>query len=266
MKSIKIKLNNSHEKLKDRIWINELTVHQGINILFGGNGAGKSTIINLLQSKTHQKIVEDFSDVQIGTDVDVFLDDARFEGECLVYSNSINNVDRKVFEKTPETLYDIIRLYQSTFWSEGMCVSVSAYDFLYKLEHKTEGSFLVLLDEIDSGLDALSCRLLINKLFEIVEKQTKCNFYILLSFNQYEIARACKEHFEKLNIQANWINVYTGKEESIAKSYEEYYNKLESEKKSHRRLGDEGAWGADESEWYDISAKKYNKEKDLGVS
>ena len=261
-----IKINNEQKLINRCIWGKEYRLHPGINLLFGGNGAGKTSLISLLRYKANtdwrnpeaSRWSRDDAPVNVKEDIRLtFANGEGFKGQLYYYSNSNNNVMRKSddMDRDAFDMYDLVRKMQGYKWSEGMNVSVAAYDFIYAVQHHFTETGLILIDEIDSGLDAVSCSLLINKLVEAI-KGKEDKFYILVTFNQYEIARAAYE-----NDIFNWINCYTGEEESIPASYNAYFNKLYQSKTEHRRLGDEGAWGMDEDDWYDVDEGMTNKER-----
>ena len=250
---MKILIDNTQDLTKDRIWFNELKLKKGVNLLFGGNGAGKSSTFEILLSRVNDKF-SSFN--KMPREAIQIVDENNKPLRVLVYSfsNSKNNTDRLdddgIFALGSVGL---VRKMQGSSWSEGMNVSVAAHDFLYFLEHYGEDGSLALVDEIDSGLDAHSCSVIVRKLKRI--EKAHPNMCILVSFNQYEIARSYKGKRKK----ATWLNAYTGKEELIPETYEEYFNRLVECKKAHRRLGDEMAWGESEKK-YHRSMRKAGKE------
>ena len=260
-----VKVNTEQKVIKKCIWGNEYHLKPGINLLFGGNGAGKTSLISLLRYKANPEWRNpeygrwtryDEYKVDSKEDIKLVLDNGEtFKGQLYYYSNSNNNPMRKSDQNDDFDMYDLVRKRQGFSWSEGMNVSVVAYDFIYAIQHHFQDKGLILVDEIDSGLDAVSCSLVMNKLIEAV-KGKEDKFYILVTFNQFEIARAAYE-----NDIFDWINCYTGERESIPASYNQYFNKLYAEKTSHRRLGDEGAWGADEDDWYDDEEGMTHRER-----
>lgn len=255
MMTMTISVDNSHDLTKNRIWYKKMELHPGLNLLFGGNGAGKTSTFKLILSRVRtewsafKELPHDALKISVGG--------SPFKGKVYSFSNSENNVMRRdddgVFSLGS---YGLTRKMQGFEWSEGMNVSVAVYDFLYALENGFESGSLILIDEIDSGLDAHSCSLIAKEIKRILRKRMRENgdvLYVLLSFNQYEIAHSSGEK--------TWINIYSGEREKIAavcNSYEEYLSYLSKCKKEHRRIGDELAWGESE-EKYNRGQKKLGK-------
>ena len=48
-----VKVNTEQKVIKKCIWGNEYRLKPGINLLFGGNGAGKTSLISLLRYKAN---------------------------------------------------------------------------------------------------------------------------------------------------------------------------------------------------------------------
>lgn len=239
-----ITIDNTHTLTKDRIWYHELHLRKGLNILFGGNGAGKTSTFKIIKSRVNGKWSK-LKELPKGS-VEIEVDGQPFRNLVYSFSNSDNNPMRLDDESIYGLGgYGLARKAQGFNWSEGMNVSVAVHDFLYALEHHFEEDALVLIDEIDSGLDAHSCNLVMKALCKIMKK--KPNIYVLLAFNQYEMARA----YAKANPKdANWINIYTGQSEPIPTTYEAYFEELKKWKTEHRRIGDELAWGESEAKYH----------------
>lgn len=248
-----ITIDNTHNLTKDKIWYHELHLHKGLNILFGGNGAGKTSTFEIIRSRVQSKWSKLKELPKDGLKITV--DGEPFKNLVYTFSNSENNASRQEGDDLFDMGgYGLARRMQGFDWSEGMNVSVAVYDFLYALENVFEENTLVLIDEIDSGLDAHSCNLVMKALCKIMKK--KPNIYVLLAFNQYEMAKT----YAKLNPKdANWINIYTGQIEPIPTTYEAYFEELKKYKKEHRRIGDELAWGESETK-YHRNQRKIGKE------
>ena len=229
---------------KPRIWQTEYSFKPGLNLLYGGNGAGKTSILELFRVGLRERDRYG-APLRIGVDYDVLGDDGkRVKHQVASYRMSENNAVRN---SSPSDFFSFTRHIQGLWLSEGMAVSVSAFDFAYALSHcfggKEDDPIIAIVDEIDSGLDPVACRLVMQKLAEGVAKMP--NLVLIMSFNQYEIARSAKD----LGMADHMVSAYTGESVEIPGTYEAYVDMLCADKESHRRRGDEGAWGAPENEW-----------------
>jgi len=174
-----------------------------INLLFGANGVGKSTLIQaLLGNKNYKKQFE-----------------SKISGSNpLVYSyiDSIQNA-KELSIKNPHLSYNdffdphiIARKFDAGELSEGQSIIYTVQEFLYcarQIEDSEHALFLV--DEIDSGLSVDNIIWFCDELKQIVDK--KENIQFIIAFNNYEFCNQFK----------TVISMYTGEQIEID-TYEDY--------------------------------------------
>ena len=209
-----------------RFYTDKLVFKPGINLLFGGNGQGKSSLIEYLEHLTRvpgkyltaqEEIVWDYCSL------------VKSEGafEVYTFSNSKNNAR---YDYQPQDTFTFFRHFQSTSRSEGQSVMQSVNDFLSVLNDdkviNPDKDYIILIDEIDSGLDAINCRYLVNKIKKILKRKPKLQVFV--AFNQYEMTK----------LDSVWLNVCTGEFEDCPKTYEEYFERLNKNKSKYRRKVD----------------------------
>lgn len=203
---------------ESRLYCRHFQFKPGMNLLFGGNGQGKSSLIEFVSSygkvsfegkrfKKHCK--------------------AKSDGERFVMYQFSNSKDNKRYDRDPGDMFSLARVWDAKEQSEGQTVMQTACDFLYVLDNmECNSNALVLIDEIDSGLDACACQYLVRRLRKVMREHPNMQF--LLAFNQYEMSKLDKQ----------WLNVCTGNLEDCPKSYEEYIKRLREAKRLHKRAKD----------------------------
>lgn len=168
-----------------------------LNILFGGNGVGKTTLLNGI---TNKKLDMDISKELI----------------IKTYINSRDNF--RHINKANYKNYGValVQKVNANEMSEGQSIiySLMAYiedakDIANKNKDKT---VVLVLDEIDSGLSAENINMILHILLEFLEID---NTQLFLSSNHYHFVYVFKKVF----------NMYTGKVVEF-NSYEEYFNEL----------------------------------------
>lgn len=190
----------------------------GVNLLFGGNGQGKSSLIEFLSAYAEKSCESDRLKkyCRIGHNGSGF--------RIYSFSNSKNN---QRYARDIGSMFELARHWDAKRQSEGQTVMQTASDFLYFLDGlNPDEEAVVLVDEIDSGLDACACQHLVRRLRRIAKE--KPGLQILLAFNQYEMSKLDKQ----------WLNVCTGELEDCPKSYEEYIKRLKASKKAYKRRVD----------------------------
>lgn len=175
-----------------------------INILFGGNGVGKTTLLKSIYDK--EVILECDDDKEVITDM---------------YSNSSDNFRNMsgCLDLYKNPLEATLQILHAKELSEGQSIIYSISSYLnhikqLALENKDK-TLVILLDEIDSGLAADHINLLVHKLIEIIKEYKNIQFFISTN------------HYHWVYIFKKVLNMYTGKEILIS-SYEEYYSILAS--------------------------------------
>lgn len=209
-----------------RFYTNTIDFKPGINLLFGGNGQGKSSLIEYLNTLSNSR-------EPMGSDKSIFkfcrLTKTKDDIKVYSFVNRKNNASYFDGQTLNEDLFvfNSIRKLQSSERSEGQSVIQSLSDFFYvidRLDANTKA--VVLMDEIDSGLDACMCNYLVKRLKKLIS--LKPNLQIFIAFNQYEISKLDKE----------WVNICTGEIENCPKTYEEYYKRLSNNKQKFKRKVD----------------------------
>lgn len=190
------------EVSRGKLNFNECTLEK-TTLLFGGNGAGKSTFI--------RGILEHKFKVKIDKPTMMFK-----------YINSESNfkyIDPLQADKGAFILTAVGRR-QSNKVSEGQAILYSLSGLLEMLiTENYEKDALVLLDEVDSGLSDENVLLLCNLIKVIQEKKPSIQFVI--AFNNYLFAR----EFGKV------LSMYTG-EYLTFKNYDEFLSILLRERKA----------------------------------
>ena len=169
-----------------------------INILFGGNGVGKTTFLNGIINNT-LKI------------------ESNNKYETLSFVNSQNNFrhnnpipsDRQFNNK-------LIQKIEAKKMSEGQSIVFSLTNFFEEVKNRlnnTQNTVVVILDEVDSGLSAENINMILHFIAEINNSYSNVQFFI--SSNAYHFVYVFK----------NVLSMYDGKIISI-KSYEEFYKIL----------------------------------------
>ena len=209
-----------------RFYTDTINFKAGVNLLFGGNGQGKSSLIEYLRALASGRD-------SLGSYKGIFryCKLTKVKGQLSSYSfvNSEDNgtyfdgntLDGNKYE------FGIIRKWQSATRSEGQNVMQSMTDFLYVLDHLDKDTKAVIfIDELDSGLDVCMCRYLVKRLKKVIKEKPNLQFFI--AFNQYEISK----------LDSQWLNVCTGELEDCPKTYKEYYKRVSANKQTFSRKVD----------------------------
>lgn len=186
--------------LSEILFFNKIELKQ-VTLLLGGNGVGKSSLINSIISRN-------------GITAETTGDTTLFS-----YINSQQNFremirNKNLSYKDHYDPYVIARKFAAEELSEGQSIVFSIQD-IFKLCEQIEDNedALILLDEVDSGLSIDNVEYIANTLKKIAEEQPNIQFVI--AFNNYEFCRVFNDVF----------NMYTGEWMTID-SYETYRNTI----------------------------------------
>lgn len=196
----------------------KVTLTPGINLLGGGNGVGKTTLLkevkrwaqendHFFEDTFEDRLRRNFGTVGPKSSITVDVDGAL--GRCMFYSNTKHNHRNKKLDGNATETYagDFLDVYQSGERSEGENVVVS---FIAWLDNaKLTKDDVLFIDEIDSGLsvDALNG---IAFVLTSVLKKTQCQ--IVVTCNTF--------HFPY--VFGPMVNLRTGDVVDFGKSYEKF--------------------------------------------
>lgn len=177
-----------------RMLFDTIKIESSINILFGGNGVGKSSFLEAIA--TNKAKIESNANYEI-----------------MFYKNSTDNAKSNKMKELGTTS-DFVKAINSIHYSEGQASIHHILSFLEDVKDKTkkDNNIVMLMDEIDSGLSVENINMLmwlINELIDTGKVQT----YIATN------------HYHWIYVYKNVINLYTGKYLKID-TYEEYFNLL----------------------------------------
>lgn len=183
-----------------------ISINEGLTILVGCNGAGKTTMLMQIESQLRDKNIP-----------------------VLKYNN-LHDGERKLKEKSLHS-GDFVTLAKTVISSEGEniinCISFVANDIGKMVrDNQNSDEYWILLDAVDSGLSIDNIielkRDLIKYIISIEKHKT---FYFVVSANSYEMAR-----------DENCFDVMNGKYVKF-KDYDDYRNFItESRIKKNKRL------------------------------
>lgn len=184
------------EKTKGILLFDEVKNVKKLNILFGGNGVGKTTFLNAIKDNKLSFELDNEKDVLIKS-----------------FTNSIDNMKINSQQKELSSTRDVVKLFNSNSFSEGQSIIHYVLSFLYDIkELETDKQIVVLLDEVDSGLSVENINMLLWQIKDLIDTK---NVQFFISSNHYHFVYAFK----------NVLNMYDGKYIKI-ESYEEYFERL----------------------------------------
>lgn len=196
IKSIKVK-DDSFEK---EILLFEEAKFKKLNILFGGNGVGKTTLLNGI----------------INNKLDI---DSSKELIIKSYVNSKDNfrhIEKANYKDIGRALLQKVNAKEM---SEGQSIIYSLLTYIENAKNiaieNSDKTVVLVLDEIDSGLSSENINMILHILIDFLKEK---NTQLFVSSNHYHFVYVFKKVF----------NMYTGDWIEI-NSYEEYYKKLEQE-------------------------------------
>lgn len=192
IKSLKLKAKTNASNI---LMFNELKDLKIINILFGGNGVGKSTLLKAI--KNNEVTYKNKKNISI-----------------FYFQNSESNLKINT-QKEINKITELIKKSNTSTYSEGQSIMHYLLSFLQDIKEevdKTENSIVVLLDEIDSGLSAENINAILWQIKDLTDTN-RVQFFI--SSNHY--------HF--IHVFKTVINMYDGNFITI-KSYEDFFERL----------------------------------------
>lgn len=205
IKSIRVKKNSFEEEI---LLFKELDNIKKINILFGGNGVGKTTFLNGIKDNS----------LEI---------DFEGETEIIQYTNSkdnIRNMGNNIshFYKEKPSVYlsgkEVYEMVYANRLSEGQSIVYSLLRFIRVVEEKIKFSkkdIVLIFDEVDSGLSCENINMFLHLISDLINENTNKNIQIFISTNNYHFVHVFKVV----------LNMYEGKYRKI-ENYEEYFNLL----------------------------------------
>jgi ABC-type multidrug transport system ATPase subunit len=192
---IKIKPKSFESKI---LWFKSIKKIEKINILFGGNGTGKTTLLKGIINKT----------IDLISDNEIFI---------MKYVNGEDNSRAmKNNSKFGLDLIDLVIMSDSQKFSEGQSIVFHIMTFLSSVEFKCKSSnetVVAVIDEMDSGLSSENINVIIHRILEICNENKNVQFFI--SSNHYHFVYI----FKKV------ISMYNGKKIEIC-NYTQFYNIL----------------------------------------
>lgn len=192
------KITTIKETFEDNILLFKQVKPVKINVLFGGNGVGKTTFLNgIINNTLNIKCNNNYKVVAFSNSKDNFR------------HNDPSPFDRQFNNK-------LIQKVESNSMSEGQSIIFSINDFLEKVKdelNNTEDTVVIVLDEVDSGLSAENINMVMHFILDIYNNYDNVQFFI--SSNAYHFVYVFK----------NVLSMYTGRFVTI-NSYEEFYKLL----------------------------------------
>lgn len=138
--------------IKEILFFDEMQLKTRCNILFGGNGSGKTTFLEAIKD----------GKVNIESDKEIIV--KHFKNSNI---NGKTNTGIKA-----EKIKELNSLYTVNSVSEGQSVAHYVLTFLAELEDlDPEKECLILLDELDSGLSAENINMLLHEILGVQEKK-----------------------------------------------------------------------------------------------
>lgn len=173
-------------------WKKQATINPGVTVLVGCNGSGKSTLINIIKSELEQNEIKYISFNNLTDGGSNARQKAGFYGDYQFMAISLCS-------------------------SEGENIVLNMGNVVERIgshirKNRNEKELWILLDAIDSGL-SIDNIIDIKNLFElIIDTNKDKDVYIVISANEYELAR-----------EEQCFDVYLSKYITF-KDYEDYRN------------------------------------------
>jgi predicted ATPase len=194
----------------------------GINLLGGGNGVGKTTLLKELRLWSRSKgfllgkdnknydIFRSEEEIreQAAKAMKVKVEDDGNPARCFFWQNAKDNLRYvRPNEFLSSFLADSVDLFESQERSEGENVTESLLRWFASLN--LQKGDILFLDEVDSGLSVDACNGIIGYL---LENSNKIGFQAIVTCNSFHFPYVC----------GHLINLLDGKRYDFHKSYEEF--------------------------------------------
>lgn len=189
-----------------------ITIQPGVTVLVGCNGAGKTTLIRTLKEKLDKENIPHIEYNNLTEGGNSSMQEALFRDDMdFLVRGAISSEGERIvmnMERMARKIGDFVRTGKSNSMK-----NIFADIFSDRKEEKVEpiNERWIFLDAIDSGLSVDNIVDIKEVLFEtILEHNTENDIYIIVSANEYEMAR-----------KQQCFDVYNGKYITF-KDYEEY--------------------------------------------
>lgn len=174
----------------------EFNFTKGLNVLSGTNGSGKTTLLKMLRSLN--KTDKNWFVKTSGLDESIFEVDVKFDNIISHFSEEDNSNGVGLLDMG---LYLNMGGLQRQNKSNGESTLIMLNKLLGDI-NKAKGDTLILLDEIDKGLDLFMQTRLINIIKKISENATVIysthNYFVLNKFDSYNMDARATLDYEKI--------------------------------------------------------------------
>ena len=220
----KIRVKEDNEILNSIFLFKEIDLtklpNKSIVPLFGANGIGKSTLISTIYDYLYlnrmvknpdkikstssfisvENLVRTYRDKLESIGIELELEDKDYS--CYNYKDSKDNfkhykVDKLSFDE--EVAFKISCMYDASALSEGQSIIYSIKDLFESFRISNERhiavcddfSYIITIDEVDSGLSVDNIDVIMNYIKEIIE--TRSNTQFIISFNNPRVIKTFKD-------------------------------------------------------------------------
>ena len=194
---------NKNEYLFDK---KSITIESGVTVLIGCNGAGKSTMLHMIESDLKKENIQYI----------------KYDNYSEGGSNAISSAG---FHGNMETMATLATS------SEGEQITINLSNFSKKIgdfvrKNEKESELWILLDAIDSGL-SIDNIIDIKRLFKLIlSDNTNKDIYILVSANCYELCRN-SNCFDVIRCKYTTFTDYEDYRSYIVETWHQKYKRYE---------------------------------------
>ena len=186
----------------ERLMLKEIKFCSTLNLLYGCNGIGKSSLLRTIRDRFELK---KFDRMEVSEDV---LERAKVQKDedlqKFFISSSVNEYGLHTYFDSSDNLgtnhpamnADIdamVRHFNVKFISEGESIVESFLEFIEKNKSKFEEGNTILIDEIDSGLSVEYINMILNVIIDIINKH-KVQF--IIGINNYHWIYRVKQYID----------------------------------------------------------------------